>query len=151
MTVTTLVRTDSENADFITLVRFLDEYITIMDGAEHTFYAQFNTLDKINHVVVAYDNSIAISCGAIKEFSPDTMEIKRMFTLPGYRGQGIAAKVLAELEEWAGELSYKRCILETGKKFASAVALYTKKGYLPIENYGPYVGVINSVCFEKML
>lgn len=142
-------RTNSEDPDFIELVRHLDEYIAKMDGAEHVFYAQFNKIDTIRHVVVAYDGDIPVSCGAMKQFSTDTMEIKRMFTLPEYRGKGIAGMVLAELERWAGEINYKRCILETGRKFTSAVSLYTGKGYRSIVNYGQYAGVINSVCFEK--
>lgn len=146
-----LKRTDSENHDFIGLVRLLDEYIAKMDGAEHKFYAQFNKLDKIKHVVVAYEKGIAVSCGAMKELSPDTMEIKRMFTLPEYRQKGFAGIVLTELEKWANELFFKRCVLETGRNFIGAVALYSNKGYLPIENYGQYKGVINSICFEKKI
>ncbi len=149
--MTTLLRTDSENPDFIGLVRLLDEYIAKMDGAEHVFYAQFNKLDKIKHVVVAYENGNPVSCGAMKEYSPEAMEIKRMYTKSEYRQKGLAGMVLSELEKWAKELSYKSCVLETGKKFTGAVALYTNRGYKPIENYGQYAGVINSVCFEKLI
>ena len=147
----TVKRTNSENSDFIRLVRLLDEYISIMDGSEHVFYAQFNKLDMIKHVIVLYENDLPVSCGAMKEFSNDSMEIKRMFTLSTHRGKGLAGKVLAELENWAGELNYKKCVLETGKKFSAAIALYSNKGYKSIENYGQYKGVINSVCFEKLL
>lgn len=72
-----------------------------------------------------------------------------MFTPPEHRGKGIAVKVLAELEKWAAELGYKKCILETGKAQPEAIALYTKCGYEIIPNYGQYAGVENSVCFEK--
>jgi GNAT superfamily N-acetyltransferase len=72
-----------------------------------------------------------------------------MYTRPGARGKGIASLVLAELERWAGELSYGRCVLETGKRQPEAIALYKKRGYTSIPNYGQYIGVDNSVCFEK--
>lgn len=49
-----------------------------------------------------------------------------MYTSPGKRGKGIASKVLTELEIWAAELSFKKCILETGKKQPEAIALYKK-------------------------
>ena len=51
-----ILRTDSENADFRELVRLLDAELAIRDGAEHSFYAQYNKIDKIRNVVVAYEN-----------------------------------------------------------------------------------------------
>jgi GNAT superfamily N-acetyltransferase len=100
-------------------------------------------------VVVAYEDMQAVGCGAIKEFAPGVMEVKRMYTLPAYRGKGIAAKVLGALEGWAAELGCEKCVLETGKRQPEAIALYEKSGYQMIPNYGQYVGVENSVCFEK--
>ena len=144
-----LIRTDSDDQDFIILVKQLDAELAERNGAEHSFYAQFNQINKIKYVVLAYEGGRAVSCGAIKEFAPNTIEIKRMYTLPGSRGRGIASQVLAELECWAAELSYEKCILETGKKQPEAIRLYEKNGYKLIPNYGQYVGVENSVCFEK--
>jgi GNAT superfamily N-acetyltransferase len=64
---------------------------------------------------------------------------------------GIASNILAELEKWASELSYAKCILETGKKQPEAISLYKKNGYRIIPNYGQYCEVENSLCFEKKL
>jgi hypothetical protein len=64
-----LIRTDSDNQDFIHLVKQLDAELAILDGDEHAFYAQLNKTDKIKHVVVAYENDMPISCGAIREYS----------------------------------------------------------------------------------
>ena len=146
-----LLRTDSQNPDFIALVKYLDAELAKRDGSDHSFYGQFNTIDKIKHAVVAYENDQPIGCGAIKEYASDTMEVKRMYTSPGGRGKGIATTVLTELETWAAELSYERCILETGKRNPEAIALYKKSGYTLIPNYGQYAGIENSVCFEKEL
>ena len=74
-----------------------------------------------------------------------------MYTVPAARSRGLASKLLGELENWAKELSYKRCLLETGLKQNEAIGLYTKNGYKIIANYGQYAGVENSVCFEKIL
>lgn len=74
-----------------------------------------------------------------------------MYTLPESRGRGIAAKVLSDLENWTKELSFERCILETGKKQPEAIALYKKNGYKLIPNYGQYAEVENSLCFKKEL
>ena len=144
-----IIRTDSYNKDFIDLVKSLDTDLAQRDGNDHSFYAQFNKIDKIKYVVVAYENSKPAGCGAIKEYAPKTMEIKRMYTSPESRGKGIATKVLTELEKWAIELSYEKCVLETGKRQPEAIGLYKKNGYRLVPNYGQYAGIENSVCFEK--
>ena len=146
-----IIRTNSENKDFIDLVKLLDADLAQRDGEDHSFYAQFNKIDTIKHAIVLYENDIPLACGAIKEFDTDSMEIKRMYTLSQNRGKGIASKILSELEKWAKELSYKRCVLETGLKQPEAIALYKKNGYDVIPNYGQYIGVENSKCFEKVL
>ena len=144
-------RTDSENPDFIELVRLLDKGLAVVDGEDHSFYSQFNKIDKIKYVVLAFENDRPVGCGAIKEFDSRTMEVKRMYVDPLCRNKGVASLILAELEKWAGELICTRCILETGKRQPEAIGLYRKNGYKLIANYGQYIGVDNSVCFEKTL
>ena len=146
-----IVRTDSENVDFIQLVKYLDADLAERDREDHSFYAQFNKIDRIKYVVVAYENGKPMGCGAIKEFDSEAMEIKRMYVAPGHRGTGIATRILSELENWASELLFTKCILETGKRQPEAVQLYTKNGYNLIANYGQYAEVENSLCFEKIL
>ena len=145
------IRTNSENKYFQELVRELDADLSIRDGEDHSFYSQFNKIDKIKYAIVAFDNEIPVGCGAIKEHSKDTMEVKRMYVYLNRRGQGIATKILKELELWAFELRYTKCLLETGKKQPEAIELYQKNGYGIIPNYGQYENVENSMCFEKML
>ena len=147
----TLKRTDSQSQDFIDLVKLLDADLKIRDGADNAFYAQFNKIDYIKYAVVAYDGPKPVGCGALKKFDPKAIEVKRMYVLPESRGNGVAAKILTELEEWAAELGYEKCVLETGKRQPEAIALYKKTGYRLTENYGPYLGIENSVCFEKQI
>ena len=145
------IRTNSENKDFKGLVKQLDAYLAITDGDDHSFYNQFNTLDSIKYVIVVYENNIPLGCGAIKQFDDETLEIKRMYTTPQSRGKGIASKLFVELEQWAKELSYKKCVLETGIRQVEAIGLYKKNGFTLIPNYGQYKGVKDSRCFEKKL
>jgi putative acetyltransferase len=145
------IRTNSDHEDFRKLVRELDADLTIRDGEDHAFYDQFNKIDKIKYTIVAYKDKIPVGCGAIKEYSPDSMEVKRMYVLPERREQGIASTILKELERWTVELHYKRCVLETGKKQPEAIELYKKNRYGIIPNFGQYTGVENSLCFEKIL
>jgi putative acetyltransferase len=145
------IRTNSKDQYFQTLVKALDIELGIRDGEEHSFYDQFNKLDNIKHVIVAFEGEEAIGCGAIKEYSEESMEVKRMFVPAQRRGQGIASGILKELENWCRELQYKKCILETGKKQPEAIGLYQKNHYKLIPNYGQYKNIENSVCFEKDL
>ena len=124
----TLRRTDSDDEDFKTLVKFLDADLAMRDGADHGFYSQFNKIDKIRHAIVCYENGQAIGCGAIKAFSDEAMEVKRMYVSPEGRNKGIATRVLTELEDWAREMGYARCVLETGKRQPEAIALYEMNG-----------------------
>ena len=144
-----IVRTDSENVDFIELVRHLDAELAIRDGDDHAFYAQFNKIAKLKHVVLAYEDGNALGCGAIRALDSGEMEVKRMFVPLESRGKGIATLVLLELEDWARKLSFNRCVLETGYKQPEAIRLYEKNGYERIPNYGQYADVGNSVCFGK--
>lgn len=146
-----LIRTNADNADFKELVVLLDKDLAIRDGDEHNFYAQFNKVDAIKEVVVAFQNNAPVGCGAVKPFSETSAEVKRMFVHPENRKQGIAARILAELENWAAELGFSACVLETGKKQPEAIALYQKAGYHITPNYGQYIGVDNSVCMLKTL
>jgi GNAT superfamily N-acetyltransferase len=146
-----LIRTNSDNKDFIELVQELDKLNVIRNGEDQKFYAQYNKLDSIKQVVIIYENNIPVGCGAIKYFDENTMEVKRMFTRETARGKGVASKVLQELEKWTRELNFNYCILETGAKYVEAIGLYKKNGYQIIPNYGQYIGVETSVCFKKKI
>lgn len=147
----TIARTTSDNPDFIMLVKELDAYLAEIDGEEHVFYAKLNTIGKLKHIVVLYKDEQPVACGAIKEWDERTMEVKRMFVKPEYRGRALASMILKELESWAKELGCMRCVLETGKRQVEAIRLYEKNSYLPMANFGQYQGVENSLCFSKMI
>ena len=149
--MTMLTRTSSANPDFQSLVVLLDQDLKIRDGEEHDFYNQFNKITHLREVVVAYLDDQPVGCGAFKAYDDQTVEIKRMFVHPDFRGKGIAGSVLKELETWAAELGYTAAVLETGKKQPEAIALYLKSGYQIIPSYGQYKNVENSVCMRKAL
>jgi len=151
MTKRQIIRTDSDNIDFHSLVSLLDQGLRITDGEDFSFFTQFNKLDAIKNVVVIYEDEIPVGCGAIKKYDETTAEVKRMFVKEDYRGKGIAKEVLSELERWAKELGYSDCILETGNMLTNAIKLYQSSGYERIPNYGQYIGVAVSVCMKKKI
>lgn len=146
-----LKRTISDNEDFDKLRIQLDAYLAYLDGDDHEFYAQFNKSSSLKNALVFYDDDIPVGIGAYKEYDADTVEMKRMYTLPEYRGKGIGKTILTELENWAKEEGYKTALLETGYKQLDAIGLYQKLGYEIIPNFGQYADVENSVCMRKDL
>lgn len=145
----TLKRTTSQDSDFNYLETLLNKDLAEADGEIlHAFYKQFNHTDKHNHIIVAYRDEKPIGCGAIKPFDDNAVEIKRMFVLLEERGKGIAYKILNSLEDWAKEMGFVACVLETGKKQKAAIAFYRKYGYQRIPNYGQYKNIDNSLCFK---
>jgi GNAT superfamily N-acetyltransferase len=145
------IRTDSTHADFKKLVTELDAELRIRDGDESEFYEQFNKSDSIKYAVVIYQDGISVGCGALRPYTKDSIEVKRMYVPLEHRSKGIASLVVNELEKWAIELGFYHLILETGIRQPEAIRLYTKNGYNSIPNYGQYEGVSSSVCFEKHL
>ena len=131
----TLRRTNSDDVDFLSLVEQLDEYLSDIDGEEHSFFAQFNGLDRIANTVVAYDGETPVGCGAFKPYSETAAEIKRMFVSHEFRGRNIGGLILAELESWAAEIGFSECILETGHRQQAAVIRGPHRG--PRTHIGP--------------
>ena len=146
-----MMRVNSFSKDFSALIIKLDEELKINMGEEKTFFDQYNKIDKIYEVVIAYSDGKAVGCGAIKKYADKVAEIKRMYVAEENRGQKIAQQILTELEAWAKELNYTQCILETYKKQSSAIKLYQNAGYKIISNYGQYTNSESSICMEKFL
>ena len=101
--------------------------------------------------VVRLDDGTAVGCGGLRDLGGGVGEVKRMYADPAQRGKGVSVLVLAALEDWAREAGWTSLRLETAFGLPAAVRFYTRSGFEPIENFGPYAGVESSVCFEKAL
>lgn len=147
-----LKRTNSSDPDFHLLVSALNRYLDIQYGRLQEYYSQFNQIDNIQHVVLAYVGDTAAGCGCFKKFDEHTVEIKRMFVADVYRGRGIGAAILQELESWARSIGQSALVLEYGNRQPEAALLYRKTGFTPIPNYGQYIGLEEtSICMRKTL
>lgn len=147
-----LIETTGTDIRFVALCSELDADLNKQNGeAFQEIYNQYNTLEKIHDVVLALQNDTPVACAAIKEYAPGTAEIKRVFTKPVCRGQGVAAAVIAALEQRAKQQGYTRLILETGITMFPAQRLYQRLGFRQIPNYGEYAGLPGSYCMEKAI
>ncbi|OAV43505.1 GNAT family N-acetyltransferase [Lewinella sp. 4G2] len=143
-------RTDSTDPALLPLIKELDEHLYGIYGDRMEFFNLYNGLEYIKHVVIVSFEDQAVGCGSLKEYESGTVELKRMYVSPDARGRGIGSELVEELVSWASELGYSRMILETGHEMPDAVALYKKNGFSRIPNYGQYVGVTESWCYERV-
>ncbi len=94
----------------------------------------------------------AISGGAFMPHrDPGTAEFKRIWTLPGLRRQGIARRVLQELEDQAVRQGYRRVYLTTGFRQPEAVGLYLGHGYTALFDLEADPETVAHLPFEKHL
>ncbi|GAA2328501.1 GNAT family N-acetyltransferase [Streptomyces cuspidosporus] len=84
-------------------------------------------------------------------YSDGDAEIKRMFVVREARGQGLARRILAALEDSARAAGRVRMVLETGTEQPEAMALYTSSGYVPTPKFGLYRFEEASRCYAKPL
>lgn len=90
--------------------------------------------------LVAWLGDEPVGCGGWRARSDLAMtaEIKRMYTVPSHRGRGVAMAVLRAVEESARSAGMRRVVLETGDRQPEAIALYERRGYARIPNFGYY-------------
>ena len=145
--------TDGTNPDFVLLCSLLDAHLNTLAGGEkdRAEYVPLNQLDHIHDVFVVYDSALPVGCASFKKYEEGTAEVKRVFVREEYRGSGLSRQLMQAVEETARQQGYTSLILETGKPFVPAIALYTNMGYRMIPNYGPYIGLSESVCMRKEL
>jgi DNA-binding MarR family transcriptional regulator len=90
-----------------------------------------------------------VGCGGFKRDAPGIAYIKRMWVSREVRGLGLGRRLLAELEERARTLGYRKVRLETQQSLTEAQALYRAAGYVEVEPFNdePYA----HHWFEKTL
>lgn len=145
--------TNSVSQDFILLCQELDQSLNEQVGGEknRSQYAQYNYLDDIKDVIVAYDNNSPVACASFKRYDEECAEVKRVYVRDEYRGKGISKKLMELIEVYAKEKGFQALILETGRPMTRAIHLYQGIGFETIPNYGPYKDMADSICMKKVL
>lgn len=82
-------------------------------------------------VVVVRDGE-TVGGGAFKRYDATTAELKRIWTRADQRRQGLARRVVEELEARALRQGYRRVYLTTGFRQPEAWGLYFDTGYAPL-------------------
>ncbi len=84
-------------------------------------------------------------------YDEKTAEFKRIWTRPDVRRQGVARKVLIELEAQSARQGYSKIYLTTGFRQPEAVNLYVRSGYSPLFEFPVDPAVQRLLPFEKYL
>ena len=117
------------------------------NGAMHVNYADFEKERAV--FVVGYSDGVPCCCGAIRNVSEDTGEVKRVYARRNTEGNG--AKLMEYIEKWAIENDYRRLILECRPNNTHALEFYKKCGYKVCGNFPPYDVDTYAVCMEKYI
>ncbi len=90
--------------------------------------------------LVAFEGADPVAGGGVRRLGDGVGEIKRMYVLPDRRSRGLAALLLAALEDAARSLGHTRVRLDTGPRQEHALRLYRSAGYAEVAPYNdnPY-------------
>lgn len=96
-----------------------------------------------------------VGCGGVA-VAGGSAEVKRMYVRPRARGRGVAAALLARLEDEARGRGATRLALETGDAQLAAIRFYERAGFTRCAAFGEYAtmpprAVERSVFFEKAI
>ncbi|MGA1835486.1 GNAT family N-acetyltransferase [Herbiconiux sp. 11R-BC] len=77
-------------------------------------------------------DGVPVAGGAFKTFDENTSELKRIWTSAQHRRQGLARRVVRELEEESRRRGFGVVYLTTGPRQPEAQRLYFESGYTPL-------------------
>ena len=93
--------------------------------------------------LVILDNETIIGSGAIRKIDKETAELKRMWLLEKYHGQGIGYRTITHLFDFARFKKYKTIYLQTGPEQNRALDFYKRLGFKEIPAYNEKSGEIS--------
>ncbi|WP_246842765.1 GNAT family N-acetyltransferase [Allokutzneria sp. NRRL B-24872] len=105
--------------------------------------------DDLPLLVVAHAAGNAAGCLGMRLLEPGTGELTRMFVEPEWRGHGVGALLIAEVERCALAAGVTTLRLDTRSDLVEARRLYASQGYREIPAYND--GAYAQHWFEKRL
>jgi len=138
------------------LARDYDERYGLNDGVPSSFELQRYPADLFapengGAFLLLLRDGVVAAGGAYKRTSDDVAEIKRVWTNPLYRRQGLARLVMDALESAATDAGYSYAELTTGARQPEALALYLSLGYEPLFDLDGDYEEISYLEFRKPL
>ena len=85
--------------------------------------------------LIALLDQTPIGCVSLRPLSVTVAEVKRLWIAPAARGQGLARRLMRDIEAQARALGYISLQLDTNEHLPEAIGLYSKTGWSPIPPY----------------
>jgi|WetSurMetagenome_2_1015567.scaffolds.fasta_scaffold565887_2 putative acetyltransferase len=154
-----IIRSPESAEEWATVKRLLLDYrnefddqtcFTSFDQEMENIEQYYSDNDKIKLIVVDEENNTIAGCVAMRSFSPEVAEMKRLYVVPTYRGEKLGRKLAEAIIEKAVELGYHSMILDTMYEMQSAQQLYYSLGFHTIPPYNQQ-DESKVICFEKVL
>ena len=127
------------------------EYVTRYGGRDAAPVDPAEFLPPAGVCLVAEVDGVPAGCGAWRALPTGEAEIKRVYGEPAFRRRGLAALIVAALEDGAAAAGHGSVILNTGDQQPEALALYDRLGYTPVPGYGIYACAPGAVFLGKEL
>ena len=111
------------------------EGYSINDPEVENIFAAYEQ-DRHAFWVIESDDKI-MGCGGIGQLAggdDSICELKKMYFYTDLRGQGWGRKLVETCLEKAKEFGYKTCYIETVERMESAIKLYRKCGFGPLDS-----------------
>ncbi len=113
------------------IVRFCDQHGEFRDVDE----VQRHYFDRQGLFLVALDNGVVVGTGAIRRLDDRMCELKRLWLLPAYQGQGVGYRLIQQLFDFARAAGYRIVRLDTDARQERAIRFYERLGFRRIEPY----------------
>ncbi len=88
--------------------------------------------------LIALAGALPIGCVSLRPLDRATGEVKRLWVAPHARGQGLARRLMAEIEAHARAIGLHALKLDTNETLTEAIALYHATGWHPTAPYSPF-------------
>jgi DNA-binding MarR family transcriptional regulator/GNAT superfamily N-acetyltransferase len=85
--------------------------------------------------LVATSDATPVACGGVQTIDARVGEVKRMWVDDSWRGAGLGARLLRQLEDAARDLGHHTIRLDTHASLTEAIALYERHGYRRVPRY----------------
>lgn len=117
----------------------------------HKYPPEVFTPPQGGNFVLLLDDGAPVSGGAFMRIDAHTAELKRVWTHSARRREGLARRVLVELEAQAWRQGYRVVYLTTGFRQPEAAALYREQGYTDLGDPDEQAATVRRVAFRKDL
>ncbi|MCP2031474.1 GNAT superfamily N-acetyltransferase [Okibacterium sp. HSC-33S16] len=145
-------RREYSHHDVVELITQLQAlYAQIYGGQDASPIHDAEFLPPRGALAVGYVDGQPVAMGAWRKTGDGTAELKRMFVVDGFRGQGFSRSILTWLETSAIEHGITSMVLETNQNHPAAIALYRSVGYRDIPPYGYYADNPRTVSLGRDL